>query len=127
MQGWLVVSIAAFIYALVMFSFNRVFRMEERNKRMREFTMRLSKNPDSITEEEIAHHTKEMYKVMGLRFAMVFIVFYPLYYAFSSRYGTISTPLGIDMYWLWWFLISSIVAQIFIGGVRKWLAQSGGG
>ena len=127
MQDWVVITLAAFVYTLVMFAFSRVFRLDERHRAMREFTARLQKNPDSVTEEEVMHHTKEMYKVMGLRLAMVFIVFYPLYYAFSSRYGEVLTPLGVSMHWIWWFLISSVVAQVLVGGVKRWLARSRGG
>ncbi|MDN5358410.1 MAG: hypothetical protein PWP76_253 [Candidatus Diapherotrites archaeon] len=125
MQDWLIVTLAAFVYALAMYAFNRVFRLEERNRAILEMSKRLSKDPDSVTEEEIAEHTKNMYKIMGLRLVMLFIVFYPLYYAFSSRYGTIETPLG-QWYWLWWFVVSSIVANIVVGGVMKWLALSRG-
>ncbi len=125
MQDWMIVTIAAFVYTLVTYAFNRVFRMDERNRKMLELSQRMRKDPASITEEEMLAHTKEMYKIMGLRLAMVFIVFYPLFYAFSSRYGDIETPLG-TMGWLWWFLLSSIGANLIIGGVRKWLAPSKG-
>ncbi len=125
MQDWIVVSLAAFVYSLVVFAFNRVFKIDEHNRRMREMSERMRKNPDSISEEELAEHLRSMYRVMGLRLAMLFIVFYPLYYAFSSRYGNISTPLW-TMNWLWWFVISSIAANLVIGGVMKWLAPSKG-
>ncbi|HID15447.1 MAG TPA: hypothetical protein EYP16_01400 [Candidatus Atribacteria bacterium] len=123
MQDWVVVTLAAFIYALVMFAFDRVFRLDERSKVVHEFTMKLRDDPNSISDDDIARHTKEMYKTKGLRLVMVFIVFYPLYYAFSSRYGDITTPLGMGMHWLWWFVVSSIVAQLFIGGVKRWLVR----
>ena len=125
MQDWLVITLAAAVYSLVMYAFNRVFKMDERNRKMRELSQRMRKDPNSITDEEIMEHTKEMYKVMGLRLAMIFIVFYPLFYAFSSRYGNIETPLG-TMGWIWWFMISSIAVNLVIGGVRKWLARSKG-
>ena len=125
MQDWMIITTAALIYALVMYAFNRVFKMDERNRKMLELSQRVRNDPDSITEEEMLAHTKEMYKIMGIRLAMVFIVFYPLFYAFSSRYGDIETPLG-TMSWLWWFIISSIGVNLIIGGVRKWLAPSKG-
>ncbi|HIP74162.1 MAG TPA: hypothetical protein EYH14_00725, partial [Euryarchaeota archaeon] len=78
MQDWLVVTLAAFIYSFVVFAFDRVFRLDERNKALREFTLKLKNDPESVSDDEMVKHTKDMYKLLGMRLAMVFIVFYPL-------------------------------------------------
>lgn len=127
MQDWVVVTLAAFVYSLVMFAFDRVFKLDEQREAMREFAEKIRSDPTTISEEEITKHTKDMYRVMGMRIAMLFIVFSPIHYVFSSRYGDVVTPLGVGMHWLWWFAISSVVAQIFIRGVRRWFVLLRGG
>ncbi len=122
MQDWAVIVLVAFGYSLLLMLINKLIGYSEMQRRTQELMKRMKESPEEISQDELMQHLVEMNKKNLTRLVLVFIVFYPIYYYFSSRYGDVQTPFG-TVYWLWLFIGASIAFGMIIGGVRKWLAR----
>jgi len=122
LQDWAVIVLVAIGYSILLAFINRLIGFSEMQRRTQQLMKRMKDAPEDVSQEELMQHLVEMNKKNLLRLVLVFIVFYPIYYYFSSRYGDVQTPFG-TVYWLWLFIGASIAFGIILGGVKKWLAR----
>ncbi len=115
MTEWLIIAGYSVFIVLAMRVYEWYFKERDQMRAIQERARR-----QQVTEEDLAL----MNKLMLRRMVVSLLLFLPAILFFRS-WGDIETPFG-TMYWVWWFLICTLVINLILG-VLSWLHRTRGG